>query len=1251
MWENVKTQWRLEKRTEEDGETVCVNPEDREGSSVLTGCPTKANRKSEGGETMGFQLTGEQKAAVENRGGQLLVSAAAGSGKTRVLVERLLGRVEEGCDIDAFLIITYTKAAAAELKSRIAAEISDRLALHPEDARLRRQATLVYKADISTIDSFCTRFLREEGHRLDLDYDFRVCDENEAQVLLEEALSEVLEERYRAVEGESDFTRLVDTMSDGRDDSRLVQMVMDIRRGIQSHPDPDGWLRKQEQVFSLGGISDVGETEWGRVLLEDVGRQAEYWTGRMLEALEICQGDPVLAKAYAPSVQATFNSLLALSQTVAKGWDATGEKVAQVDFPRAGSSKGCEDQNALKRVQNLRKQCQNRAKKMGELFGAGNDSAGLIEDMKVVYPAVRGLFSLVCDLESAFSEKKRCRGVLDFSDLEHLTARLLVEENGVPTELANRWSARYTEVMVDEFQDVNAVQNAIFAALSYCGSKLFAVGDVKQSIYRFRLADPAIFLEKYRNFRSYDHSEDGEPRKVLLSQNFRSRPQILEACNYLFRSIMSIPFGEMEYTEEEALRPRDSGFPGREEDYALELDLLDCSSAGEDEDGGSKPSKALLEARFAADKIRMLLDEGFPVTDGEGGLRPVKEGDIVILLRSPGPVLPYYAVALEEQGIRWEAEGSGDFFGRSEIQVALSFLEIIDNLRQDVPLIAVLRSPVWGFSADRLSQIRASAFGRDFYEALLRDDGEDVKEFLAEINELRSHAGEESCDRFIWRLYDRTNLLGIYANMEDGETSRTNLLLLVQMARNFEVSGHKGLFGFLTYLRRLEEAGKSPVLPQTGGSGGVRIMSIHRSKGLEFPVVLLSGLSHQPNKSDARRPMLFHAELGVGPKRLDLERMVEYPTLARLAVAKKLDQEQCAEELRLLYVGMTRAKDKLILSCALTRGQGEIEKLLPQAGAPVEPQALLDSQNPAQWVLLAALARPEARSLWEDEFLPAVRPGTDFGAKWDIFWVNGVDFGVKPLRKTVKKNIQAQKEQMVGEELLDRFIWRYPHMEDVDIPSKLTATQLKGRNLDQEAAEEAGAEGSGKVEKKLVRFDRPRFAVERLGLTPTQKGTALHLVMQYIDFEACGTLQGVQTEIARLEERRFLTPQQAQSVDPERIWQFFASPLGQEVALTPTLRREFKFSLLVPARRYYPKAGEEEQVLLQGVVDCYFENEDGITVVDFKTDHVKGDALTIRAAEYAPQLNAYGEALQEITGKPVVRKVLWFFSEGRQVEV
>ncbi|MDE6108082.1 MAG: UvrD-helicase domain-containing protein, partial [Oscillospiraceae bacterium] len=843
---------------------------------------------------MAFNFTNEQSTAIKERGGQFLVSAAAGSGKTRVLVERLLRRVEEEhTDIDRFLIITYTRAAAAELRGRIAAALSQRLAEHPEDAFLRRQATLVYQASISTVDAFCAQFLREEGHRLELDHDFRLCEENEAQIILEDVLSDVLEERYRDAQPGSDFALLVDTMSDGRNDSRLVRILLDVRSKIQSHPDPERWLQEQTAVFALEGVTDAGNTPWGAILLEDAKRQADYWAGRLMEAVELCRGDEKLTTGYAPSIQGAMNSFLALSAATGRGWDEARAHI-NIEFAPFKPVRNCEDPAAQERIKTLWKQCKDRVDKLKKPFA--DDSAGLLFDMRAVYPAVRGLFTLVKDLEAAFAAEKRRRGVLDFSDLEHLAARLLVGKDGTPTELAERWAQRFDEVMVDEYQDANAIQDALFNALSDSGRKLFLVGDVKQSIYRFRLADPTIFLEKYRTFPMWDKAAEGEARKVLLSRNFRSRPQVLAGCNDLFRSIMSRAFGEMDYTDAEALYPKDTPFPGEEKDYAVELDLLDCSGSGDEDEEGPKPRRDYLEATFVARRVRTLLDERFPVDDGEGGLRQVQAGDIVILLRSPGTVLRDYASALGELDIPWEAEGAGDFFAATEIQVALSLLQIIDNPRQDVPLIAALRSPAFGFSADRLAQIRAGAPWADFYTALTKDEGEDVREFLNWLADLRRRSGDESCDKLLWRLYDETNLLGIFANLDEGETRRSNLLLLAQLARDFEGNGHRGLYGFLTHLRRLEEQGKSPNLPKVGGGGGgVKIMSIHRSKGLEFPVVILAGLDRKMNTMDERAPMLFHPDLGVGPWRLDLERMLEYPPLSRLAVGRKMHWEQAAE--------------------------------------------------------------------------------------------------------------------------------------------------------------------------------------------------------------------------------------------------------------------------------------------------------------------------------------------------------------------
>jgi len=1204
---------------------------------------------------MAFQLTEEQHCAVYDRGGCTLVSAAAGSGKTRVLVERLLAKVqEEGADIDRFLIITYTNAAAAELRSRIAMELNQRLGQAPSDRHLRRQATLVYKAQISTVHAFCLALLRECGHLVDLNPDFRLCDEQESGVLMLRALNDVLDRRYEDIRPEGDFAQLVDTMSAGRDDQRLMQIVLDIRGRVQSHPDPAAWLDGQERSFALEGVTDAGETVWGCLLLEDAARQAGYWRGRLGEALALTECDPNLAANYGGSIQATLEGLDAFLEGARGGWDAA-RAAMPIPFPAAGRKK-VECREEAEQVKAIRTACKARMEKLAQRFD--DESTGLLEDMRAVYPAIRGLFALVKDFEAAYSAEKERRGVLDFSDLEHLAVRLLTDGEGQPTELARQWSARYDEIMVDEYQDTNAVQNAIFSAVSKGGTNLFMVGDVKQSIYRFRLADPGIFLEKYRTFRPCGQAEEGEPRRIILSKNFRSRPQVLEGANFLFRNIMSTEFGEMDYTADEALYPG-AEFPAAEgpDLYAVELDALDLSGidSGEEE----KPASYLLEARHAARRVKELVDGRFPVTDG-ADTRPARYGDIVILLRSPGTVFHHYARALGELDIPWEADGGGDFFAATEVSVALSLLEIIDNPRQDVPLISALRSPVYAFSADRLAQLRAACPETDFYTAVeqgARAGGADCAAFLEELSLLRFGAGDKSCWQLLWDLYDRTNLLGIFGAMDEGEARQANLLALAELARKFEGAGHKGLFGFLSYLARLRESGarlETPQAQRTGG--GVRIMSIHKSKGLEFPVVLLCGLSRRLNREDMNRPILFHPKLGVGPKRLDTERMVEYPTLARRAVVRQLEYEMMAEELRLLYVAMTRAKDKLIMTCALARGGSDLKKLAGDAGCPADPQVLAACASVGQWVLLPVLCRPEAKALRDAAETTVPIPAAEFGPAWDIRLVDGAEYIQAPRRRA---HTEAEAAELLRADpaLTERLAWKYPYQGTVDIPSKLTATQLKGRRVDQEVAEDAPAQEQPEEPDETApggradRLRRPRFAEEEFGLTPAQKGTAHHLVMQFIDFDRTNSVEEVAEEISRLVARAMITPQQGEAARPEKIYAFFASPLGQELRAAPGLKREFKFSILVPAADYYPGAAAGEQVLLQGVVDCCFESGEDITVVDFKTDRVDKETMYRRAEEYRPQLAAYSRAMEEVTGKRVVRRVLWFFQTDSAVEL
>ncbi|MBQ3134521.1 MAG: helicase-exonuclease AddAB subunit AddA [Oscillospiraceae bacterium] len=1183
---------------------------------------------------MAFPLTDEQRRAVENRGGALLVSAAAGSGKTRVLVERLLDRVSRGADIDRFLVITYTKAAAAELRGRIAKELNERLAEQPGDRHLCRQAALIYRAHISTVHSFCANLLREHAAALDLDPDFRLCDEGEAVILMDQVLSRLMDDRYENLDSAGDFAQLVDTLSAGRDDRRLMQIVLDVFRRIQSHPDPEAWLSEQERVWQLDDVSDVAQTPWGRLLVAQAHELAEYNLRRLRQAERWADMDPVLSMNYGDSIRASIAAVRQLLH--ADSWDGI-RAALPVPFPTAGRKQGVENGEAAARAKALRERAKTQLNKLNDWFV--QDSESLLTDLRLARPAVRELVALVRDFGRAFAEEKRRRGLLDFADLEHMAVRLLVDDAGRPTDVARTCGARFDEVMVDEFQDTNRVQTAIFDAVSDGGRSLFMVGDVKQSIYRFRLADPTIFLERYRDYAPADEAANGEGRKLVLSRNFRSRPQVLEGVNDLFRDIMSVPLGEMEYTDDQALVPgRKTDEPG---DWAVELDVVLTDSDEEDED--ERADKNLLEARNAAARVRQLLD-GMRLSEGEGD-RPLRPEDVMILMRSPGPVLHHYIRALEEQGIPWSADTGEDFFSFTEINVALALLRVVDNPRQDVALISALRSPVYSFTADRLAQLRAESRG-DFFtaveEAAARGE-QDCADVIRELDVLRTGAADRSCSELIWHIYERTNLLGLFSAMPEGDRRRGHLLSLYELARQQEGAGCRTLFDFLLRLDRLRDSGQNVFKGSAPNeNGGVRILTIHRSKGLEAPVVLVCGLGRQFNRTDLYNPVLFHQTLGIGLRYVDRERNIELDTLSRHAVARVLDNEMLAEELRLLYVAMTRARDKLILSVSGARLGKALADAWGELDSPIPPQLLAGCSNVGMWVLMSAMTRrcgePLRKLAGLDNFVDR-----DYTIPWDVRVIDGESLAGF---RSVQAQTRRQEQKLDEDALRAAYDWSYPYRLAGNTPSKLTATQLKGRDLDREVKEEGEPrEKSGSA----APLYRPRFAAEKLGLTPAQKGTATHLVMQYLDFARCADAGQIAEQITKLVEREFISEQEGQAVDPGRLAAFFQTPLGHQMRETE-VNREFKFSLLVDAGDYYPGLAGEE-LLLQGVVDGWFETAQGITVVDFKSDRVTEQTVAERAAQYKPQLDTYAKALNAITGRPVTRRVLWFFALDRAVEV
>ena len=1135
---------------------------------------------------MSVELTRDQQAVVDNEGGSLLVSAAAGSGKTRVLVDRLLRRVlgPERADVDDFLIITYTRAAAAELRERIARELAARMADRPGDRHLQRQLTLVYQADIKTIDAFCTALVRENVHLLDfggergLTADFRVLDEGEAALLRRRVLPRVLEEFYAA-----------------------------------------------------GLPEDVGETAYGRELLAAVARKARHWAALLAEGLDQMAGDEAIGKAYGPAFQQGAGMLRELAEAAEIGWDPAG--AVPLDWPRLGAARKCQSPELRDRLKSLWARCKKEMDAARSILDVS--AAEAAEDLRRSAPAMEALLDLTMAFDRACRREKLRRNATDFADQEHYAVRLLLGEDGTPTELADTVSQRYREVMVDEYQDTNQVQNCVFSAISHGGRTLFAVGDVKQSIYRFRLADPAIFLEKYETYPLADQAEEGQPRKILLSQNFRSRQPVLDGVNFIFQAIMSREMGEMDYGEGERLHFGAAFLPPRE-DCQTEFHLLTFPQGRGEED--VPLSRPLAEARFVAERVRRLLDEGYPVTDGDTGqLRPCRPEDIVVLLRSPGPRLRHYARALAERGIPCGTQESEDFFSTMEVAVVYALLQILDNPQQDVPLIAVLRSPLFGFTPDDLALIRGRHSAGDFYEALEASDDPRSRDFLERLAALRSRARDMSVHRLIWRLYNELNVLGVFGAMAGGEVRRENLIALAEHARAFESAGYKGLFAFVSHLRFLLENGEQPTMA-SGAAAGVQIMSIHRSKGLEFPIVILADLNKPFNRTDLQTPVLVHPKLGLGPLYIDLDRHIRYPTAAREAVSARLSREMRSEEMRLLYVAMTRAQEKLILVASLASAEKKLGDLNALSALPVPPETVDGCRSMAEWVLLPLLRRREAECL---RALAGAEPG-DFAptgdSPWQVSCRDGLDYAQPPAagEREALETPEA-REPDFDPAALD---FTYPHQNAALTPAKLTATQLKGREKDQEIAENTA--------RPYVRsaFAPPRFLAGKEPLTADQRGTAIHLVMEHLPLDGDPA-----DTVADLLARRLLTPEQAQAVDIPAIRRFLASSLAEELRGADRVEREFRFSLLVPAGDYHRDMAEEDRVLLQGVVDLFAVTAEGITVVDFKTDYVTEETLPAKADYYRPQLAAYSAALERIMEKPVVRRVLWFFRTGQAVEV
>lgn len=1188
---------------------------------------------------MAEKLTNEQQSAVDSRERSLLVSAAAGSGKTKVLVERLFSYVErEGANLDDFLIITYTRAAASELRGKIAKALNERMERDPGNYHLRQQMLRVYRADIKTVDAFCTSLLRENCHLLGEDArghalrpDFRVLDENEAEVLRGRVLARTLEDFYDHLT--SGGTLLADTLGAGRDDSALEQLVLELHAKLQAQPYEDKWLDAQ-RAFWRAVPEKIEDTPYGKILLNEVGRKARHCKSLLQRAAqEMCAND-ALNQKYAPAFLDASYQLEALEGKIAQGWDAA--RGVTIAFPRLAAVKDSDGGEMKARMKGLWDNCKETVKGFAELFAASSDEA--VEDLRTMAPAMLALIDLTADFSRRYNEEKRRRNAADFSDQEHEAIRLLVGKNGEPTELAALVSTRYREIMVDEYQDTNEVQNRIFDAISCKGENLFTVGDVKQSIYRFRLADPRIFLQHYNTWPPLAAADEHESAKLLLSRNFRSRREVLEATNFVFRNVLSREMGELDYGEDEMLRPGASY--AESSVCGAEFHLLDLPT----QTGEHRVRASEAEAAFVADYIRNMLSSEFPVQDDKTReLRPVREEDIVILMRSPSTRLLDYRRALESRGIRCAADAGEDFFASMEIAVLFSFLQVIDNPRQDVPLIAVLRSPLFGFVPDELAALRSQQRTGDFYDALLLGEDGHSRAFLAVLRSLRDSAAHLSVRELLSEIYRKCNVLGVFGAMHRGAERKENLLAFLELSEDFARAGRQGLFDFVRTLREQLASGEAAAMQTTHASSGVRIMSIHKSKGLEFPVVILSDLARRFSNMDFQSSVLVHPQLGLGPVCVDARRHIQYPTIARQALERTLRREAKAEELRVLYVAMTRAKEKLIMVHTQANAGGRVADLMALSDCPVLPEAVDSGKCMGDWIMLPLLQRSEAGAL--RAFAGQNSDGRFFAEEtpWTVCVHDGLQFAAPAQQSDAAEEERApQREELPAD--FAALSYRYPYAEQTAFPAKLTATQLKGRAIDEEISENTT------LPPRLRNLCKPKFLAGKTALTGAERGTALHLVMQDLDFFCEPNEQSVREQIEKLRAQRKLTDEQANAVDVRAIVRFLRSDLAARIRKSKQVEREYRFSLLRPVRDF-SSLDADDSVLLQGVVDCFFEEDGELVVVDFKTDHVSRAQLDERAEHYRPQLEAYSMALTRVMGKKVKEKVLYFFSAGEEVRL
>ena len=1188
--------------------------------------------------------TKEQRQAINKNKSNILVAAAAGSGKTAVLVERIINKIlNEKIDIDKLLVVTFTNAAASEMRERILNVIYNKIdesENEEEIQNLQKQVILLNKASICTIDSFCLDVIRNNFFELDISPNFRIADTTETELLKQEVLEELFEEKYE--EKNEDFQNLIKTYTSYRDDEPLKDLILKIHNFISSNPYPKKWLEDAIQKFNITKDTEFAETKWGQILLQDIKEE-------IIDDIAILESEAKKLSVESELLiyQKIIENDIVEFETLLKNldnWNKAYTIANSLEFIRWSGPKT--DLPEKENAKNIRDTVKKKFKEKADKIFV-SDSEDIFQDIEEMYATLVNLKNLIFEFEDRFYEKKKEKNILDFSDVEHIALQILVEEkeDGMhkKTEVVKKYMQRFEEIAIDEYQDSNLVQEYILTAVSR-GNNLFMVGDVKQSIYRFRQARPELFLDKYKKYSLNDANEKG--LKIQLFKNFRSRQNVLDLTNIIFENIMSENLGEIEYTEEEFLN---LGASWDEKKIKNEIDIIDfadieqnqeqINSEEESETEEKEPIEDIeIEAKFVANKIEELIKSKYQVYDLKlQKYRDITYRDIVILLRSTKGKAPVYEKELLERDIPVYSDMSQEYIDSLEIQTILSLLKIIDNPMQDIPLVTVMRSSIGKFTDNELVEIRLVDQYSDFYTALEKSKlsvstelKEKIESFLEQLKTWREEQEYLALDELIWKIYEDTGFLNYMGILPNGSLRQANLKMLFERAKQYESASFKGLFNFIRFIERLSlSSGDLSSAKMLGENDDVvRIMSIHKSKGLEFPIVFLASSASKFNLTDLNKDILLDQDLGVGAKYINYEMQLKYDTLTKLALKSKGLISSLSEEMRILYVAITRAKEKIYIigkSRDYKKQKEKIEEMIEiykNYEKKINPIIIKKYRSYLEWILLVYFNNYEQMKEIVDI---------------NVYSKDDLVKNLKPEEKQeieLLKMIEEQSKDVTEVEIetLEKELeFKYKYVESTKIPSKTSITAIAHKDMEE-------------IRSKAVREEDETVSA-------STRGTIVHLCMKNLDVSKEYELGDIKDLIHSLEEKQIITQNEAEAINPYQILKFTKSSIWQELKEAKEVFKEEPFYINVPANEV-EETNATDNILAQGIIDLYYiTKNDELVLLDYKTDFVKEGEEDILIKRHTPQLMLYKQALENALNRKVDRVYIYSTALGKEVPI